>query len=145
MADEQKVAAVKISFHAVILTSEGELRAESFETVEELVTRIRALVNQDVTVFAFRGERLHISKPPTRHLLVPGDVPIPLFELFAPLEPDETGYLGVDPINLAGPPQLATPPASRSGAGNTQPDLFQDDEANVFNVFDDSLPDPDSN
>lgn len=134
----------KISFHAAILTSEGSFVVESFPTLEQLAARLRALIDADVTVFAFAGDRLQISKPPFRHLLVPGADPVPLFEIPQTLEPDDTGYLGVDPIALQGPPEVKVPAQSRT-AEPLEP-LFGDDDngGDAMGVFDDALPDPDS-
>lgn len=135
----------KISFHAAVLTSDGAFSTESFETLDALVARITSLIDQDVSVFAYAGERLKISKPPHRHLLVPGAAPIPLFTIPEELEEDDSGYLGVDPINLAGPPQLKVPQSNRgptTAAGDD--DFFPDDSGGGMGVFDSVLPDPDS-
>lgn len=134
----------KISFHAAILTSDGDFSTESFATLAELVVRIKSLIDQDVSVFAYAGERLKISRPPHRHLLVPGSDPIPLFALPEELEEDDSGYLGVDPINLAAPPQLKMPSAGRGPAAPAADEFFSDDTAGGMGVFDSVLPDPDS-
>jgi len=138
-ADESSAA--KISFHVAILSSQGTYFTESFETQEELVARLKTLVNQDVSVFAFRGERLKISKPPFRHLLIPGAAPVALFDVPAELEEDETGYLGVDPINQDEPPQLKVPQPGRAPAAEP---FFGDDDGDAMGVFDNVLPDPES-
>jgi hypothetical protein len=138
----------KISFHAAVLQSDGSFGVESFGTLEELATRLKALINQDVTVFAFTGDRLHVSKPPLRYLLVPGRDPVPLFDVPTELEPDDTGYLGVDPINLQAPPEINTQRAGKTA--EPLDDFFGEDSGrgqqtgNVMGVFDDALPDPDS-
>lgn len=132
----------KISFHLAILQTDGSYSTESFETLSELVTRIKSLVDKDVSVFAFAGERLKISKPPMRHLLVPGQEPVPLFDVVSDFEEDETGYLGVDPINLEAPPQLKLPGTSRAPAPAGE-EFYEDDDGGL-NVFDSVLPDPDS-
>lgn len=146
MAKEKQAAQAepeKISFHAAVLQSDGTFAVESFATLEELAARIKALIDRDVTVFAFSGDRLHISKPPFRHLLVPGAAPVPLFDLPTTLEPDESGYLGLDPINLQGPPEIKSPANNRGAAGTDE--FFDDDPGgNVLGVFDNVLPDPDS-
>lgn len=135
----------KISFHAAILSSDGAFSTESFETLDALVARIKNLIDQDVSVFAYAGARLKISKPPHRHLLVPGADPIPLFVLPEELEEDDSGYLGVDPINLAAPPQLKVPPASRASNTSDDDEFFSDDNSGGgMGVFDAVLPDPDS-
>ena len=148
MAKEKKDAAgepraEKISFHAAVLNHDGAFFTQAFETLDELVAYLKTRIDQDVSVFAFRGERLKISKPPMRHLLVPGQDPVPLFDLPGELEEDESGYLGVDPINQAEPPQLKLP-----GGTATRPtmddDAFGDDDAGGLGVFDAVLPDPDS-
>lgn len=134
----------KISFHVAILAADGAFSTESFDTLESLVARIKSLINQDVSVFAYAGERLKISKPPHRHLIVPGADPIPLFALPEELEEDDSGYLGVDPINLADPPQLKVPAAGRAPAAPADDEFFSDDSGGGMGVFDSVLPDPDS-
>jgi hypothetical protein len=137
-------ALTKISFHAAILAADGTFSTESFETLPALAARITNLINQDVSVFAYAGERLKISKPPHRHLIVPGSPPIPLFALPEELEEDDSGYLGVDPIHLAVPPQLKVP-AARPSAGPAKDDeFFPDDADDALGAFDSVLPDPDS-
>ena len=146
MAKEKQAVpaeAEKISFHAAVLQSDGTFGVESFARLEDLAARIKALIDRDVTVFAFSGDRLHISKPPFRHLLVPGGEPVPLFDLPQDLEPDETGYLGVDPINLQGPPEIKSVAGGK--LSDTTDEFFSDDNGgNVMGVFDNVLPDPDS-
>lgn len=148
MAKEKKAPAAeaaeaeKISFHAAVLNHDGTYFTQEFETLEALVTYLKNRVNQDVSVFAFRGERLKISKPPMRHLLVPGQDPIPLFDAPTDFEEDETGYLGVDPINLDEPPQLKVPQSGRQPAHDA--DMFDDDDNGALGVFDGVLPDPES-
>ena len=57
-------------------------------------------------------------------------------------EPDDTGYLGVDPAHLEDPPQLQSPTVNQP---NVAPDEFFSDYTNeIRNVFDDALPDPDA-
>jgi hypothetical protein len=130
----------KISFHVAVLNHDGTYFTQAFKTLEELTAYLKTRINQDVSVFAFRGERLKISKPPMRHLLVPGQEPIPLFDSPTEFEEDETGYLGVDPINLEDPPQLKMPAVNHRAAAV---DPF-DDSGDGLGVFDDVLPDPDS-
>jgi len=147
MAKEKPAAPAepeKISFHAAVLQSDGSFGVESFASLSALAARLKELINNDVTVFAFSGERLHISKPPFRHLLVPGADPVPLFDIPQALEPDETGYLGVDPINLQGPPEIR-PAQVGHPAAEQDDDFFSDDSGgDVMGVFDNALPDPDS-
>lgn len=151
MAKENKDAAPeapaeetpKISFHAAILHADGRYAVESFAALEELAARLKALINQDVSVFAFRGERLHVSKGPLRYLLVPGGEPLALYDAPAELEPDDTGYLGVDPIHLGDPPQLRVPAAGRPTTAQ-QDEFFSADGGNILDAFDSVLPDPDS-
>jgi hypothetical protein len=65
---------------------------------------------------------------------------IPLYNVPEEPEPDDTGYLGVDPAHLEDPTPLQTPPAQI-----TQPDeFFSDDTNEIRNIFDDALPDPDA-
>ncbi|NBT75195.1 hypothetical protein EBZ80_18575 [bacterium] len=139
---EKTVDDVVGGYHAVVLRADGELGVESFDTRDELVARIKALVDHDVTVFSFAGIRLNISKPPFRHLLTPWGN-LPLFDIpKESLEPDDTGYLGFDPIHLEAPPEIKTPGAQKSSV-NTG-DFFSDEDDNALNVFDNILPDPDS-
>jgi hypothetical protein len=140
--DDQKPQLNEIKFYAAILHADGTYTVEEFIELAQLVARVTALIDHDVSVFSFAGTRLQISKPPFRHLLTPWG-PQPLFAPPAEnLEPDETGYLGLDPIHLEGPPEIK---AAQSPKGNAQSDeFFQDDDDNVLNVFDNALPDPDS-
>jgi hypothetical protein len=72
-------------------------------------------------------------------LLTPGNS-IALYDLPAEPEPDDTGYLGVDPAHLEGPPQIKTPASDPQ-----QPDeFFSDNSHEIRNIFDDALPDPDA-
>lgn len=130
-----------VLFYAAILNESGDYTVESFETLEALVARIKSLVNQDVSVFAFCGTQLKISKPPARHLMTPWGN-LPLFDISADLVPDDKGYLGADPIYLHEPPQIAVPPQKQRQAKNAD-DFFGDDE-DAMGVFDSILPDPDA-
>lgn len=129
-------------FYVVVLHSDGRFSTEEFDDVDVLVARLKALIDQDVSVSCFQGSRLPISKPPFRHLLTPWGAK-PLFDVPQELEPDDTGYLGVDPINLQDPPQLKMPNANRPAPGSPD-EFFDDSEDKVLGVFDDVLPDPDS-
>ena len=129
-------------YHAVILKMDGELCVESFDTIDALTARIKALIDRDVTVFSFAGEQLKISKPPFRHLLTPWGN-FPLFEIPKEnLEPDDTGYLGLDPVHLEAPPEIKAPDNRRSSVNSGE--FFSDEDDNSLNVFDGVLPDPDS-
>lgn len=129
-------------YYAAILTAEGEFKVEEFDSLEQLTARLKELVDRDVSVFSFAGTRLPISKPPFRHLLTPwGNMP--LFDIKQDaLEPDDTGYLGVDPIHLEAPPEIKSPNAAKSSVNSG--DFFSDEDDNSLNVFDSVLPDPDS-
>lgn len=130
-----------IKFYAAILDVEGEYSVEEFETLDALVSRIKSLVNQDVSVFSFCGAQLKISKPPARHLMTPwGNKP--LFDINENLEVDEKGYLGSDPVYLQEPPQIRVPTTKQKQPENA--DDFFDDGDNVLGVFDSVLPDPDA-
>jgi hypothetical protein len=131
-----------IKFYAAILHADGTYAVEEFDEMAQLVERVKSLIDRDVSVFSFAGTRLQISKPPFRHLLTPWG-PQPLFNPPTEnLEPDETGYLGLDPVHLEGPPEIKGPQQPK---GNSQSDeFFQDDSDDVLNVFDSVLPDPDS-
>ena len=128
--------------YAAILHADGTYTVEEFDALEKLAARLRALIDRDVSVFTFAGTRLQISKPPFRHLLTPWGN-LPLFTApDAELEPDDTGYLGLDPIHLEDPPEIKAPRAPK--ASNESDEFFSDDTENVMNVFDSILPDPDS-
>lgn len=129
-------------FYAVVLHSDGRFATEEFDDVDALSARLKTLIDQDVSVSCFMGARLPLSKPPFRHLLTPWG-PRPLFDVPQTLEPDDTGYLGVDPINLQEPPQLKLPNQKRPGTGAPD-EFFDDSDDKVLGVFDDVLPDPDS-
>lgn len=129
-------------YYAAILSAAGDFTVEEFDTLDALRDRLKQLVDRDVSVFSFAGVRLAISKPPLRHLLTPWGN-LPLFDI-APdnLEPDDTGYLGVDPIHLESPPEIKTPGTPKSSVNSG--DFFSDEDAGSLNVFDGVLPDPDS-
>ena len=126
-------------YHVVILHANGDFATESFPNAQATAVRLRELIDRDVSVSCFKGERLKISKPPYRYLLTP-DANIALYDVPENPEPDDTGYLGVDPIHLEGPPQIKSATISTA-----QPDEFFSDNTNeIRNIFDDALPDPDS-
>jgi hypothetical protein len=82
-----------------------------------------------------------VSKPPFRHLLTPWGAK-PLFDIPSDnFAVDDTGYLGIDPIHLADPPELKTP-ARQNDAD--QDEFFDDKDDGGLGVFDNVLPDPDS-
>lgn len=149
MADDQQAEPVepaeelsppeekKPNFHAAVLDSDGVFRVESFASVSELVQRLKQLIDTDVSVACFSGERLAISKPPFRYLLTPEEN-IALYDVPEEPEPDDTGYLGVDPAHLESPPEI---PTARQQAEN---EFFSDDTDDVASIFDEPLPDPDA-
>jgi hypothetical protein len=139
MADEP--APPPVRFYAAILCADGEYGVEEFDTAEALATALKDFTNKDVSVFAFTGQRLHISKPPMRFLMLPTEN-IPLFDVQTDnLEPDPTGYLGFDPIHFEDPPQIKVPKAKAPGDAD---EFFDDnDDAGGLGVFDGLLPDPD--
>lgn len=141
MSDDKQPPALPepLKFFAAILHATGEYTCETYATLAELVQRVRALADKDVSVFTFAGEQLKISKPPFRHLLTPWGAQ-PLFEVPEQFEPDESGYLGLDPILLSDPPEIKSP---KSTARNSD-EFFDDDAAQELGVFDNALPDPDS-
>ena len=128
-----------MTYHAVILTHTGEFTTESFVTREELAARLKELIDKDISVSCFVGQRVHISKPPYRYLMTP-EGNIALFSVPDAPEPDETGYLGVDPAHLEEPPQIQMPPV----AAQQSDEFFSDVTSDLRNVFDDALPDPDA-
>lgn len=128
-------------FHAVIYSTDGDITIESFETAEALAERLKALIDRDASAFPFMGERLHISKPPLRYLMTPTGN-IPLFEVKKDnLEPDDTGYLGMDPIHFEDPPQIKVQSVKPAAAAD---EFFDDNNDDTLGVFDSILPDPDS-
>jgi hypothetical protein len=129
------------AFYAVILQTDGAFLTEQFDTAEALAARLKELINRDVSVSCFMGSRLHISKPPTRYLITPTGN-IPLFEPEAQIEPDDTGYLGMDPIHFENPPQIKMPQQIKPAANADE--FFNDDSDDIVNVFDKILPDPDA-
>jgi hypothetical protein len=131
----------EVKFYAAVLHPDGDYRVEQFDSVDELVTRLKDLIDRDVSVFTFAGTQLRVSKPPFRHLLTPWGAK-PLFDIPSDnFTVDDTGYLGLDPIHLADPPELKTPLREH----NTEQDEFFDDKDDGgLGVFDSVLPDPDS-
>jgi hypothetical protein len=139
MADEQGQAE---KLYAVILHSDGTFATEAFENIEAMVARLKELIDRDVSVACFSGVRLNISKPPMRYLMTPAEN-IPLFDTAPVIEPDDTGYLGLDPAHLEDPPQLSVPPVGRPTPASDE-FFSDDDEGAAINIFDNALPDPDS-
>jgi hypothetical protein len=130
------VRGVRPYFYVTVVDDMGEYYVKEFENLDELVSKVKGFVNSDVSIFAFHGIRLHVSKPPARYLVTPwGNKP--LFETNATLEIDETGYLGNDPIHLAPPATIKVPTANAETEG-----VF-DDPDDVLGAFDSVLPDPD--
>jgi hypothetical protein len=141
MSEKAKPKAIEdVKFYAAILYPDGDYRVEQFDTEAELADKLKSLVDKDVSVFNFAGAQLKISKPPFRHLLTPGGS-LPLFDTTETLEPDDSGYLGVDPIHMADPPQLSNPKTSHTLHDD---EFFDDKDDNSMGVFDNVLPDPDS-
>ena len=138
MSSENNADAPPMWF-AVILQTDGSFLTESFLSAEELSARLKELINKDVSVSCFHGERVLISKPPLRYLML-ADGNIPLFDADAEVEPDDTGYLGVDPIHLEPPPAIAQP--RRASVSNDE--FFSDDDDDALGIFDSALPDPDA-
>ena len=139
MAEDKNANTLK--FHAVVYSADGDITIESFETAEALAARLKALIDHDVSVFPFMGDRLYISKPPMRYLMTPSGN-IPLFEVKKDnLEPDDTGYLGMDPIHFEDPPQIKVQPVKPASAAD---EFFDDNTDDTLGVFDSVLPDPDS-
>jgi hypothetical protein len=137
----EKLDLPDIKFYAAILHSDGDYSVEQFDTADALASRLKELIDKDVSVFNFAGTQLKISLPPFRHLLTPWGAK-PLFAVnTTDLEPDESGYLGVDLIHLTDPPALQTPKQSNAISDD---DFFENKEDTSFGVFDDILPDPDN-
>lgn len=147
MADEKEKIEFKLAdvkFYASVLQPTGEYTVHDFGTMPELLTFVRGLVDRDTSVFCFAGTQLKISKPPMRYLLTPWGHQ-PLFDLPNPdaLEPDDTGYLGVDPVYFEEPPQIKMPPMRAPNTGAAD-EFFSDDDGGAENIFDTILPDPDN-
>lgn len=140
MAEAKQTPASK--YYAVVLTADGDTRVEEYDSAAALAIRLKELIDRDVSVFPFFGQRCHISKPPFRYLMTP-DANIALFD--APedkLEPDESGYLGVDPVYFEGPPQVKMPAARNPDSPADE--FFDDSTEDVAGIFDNILPDPDA-
>lgn len=135
----EKPAAV--AYYAVILQADGAFTTEQFADAPALAARLKELVDRDVSVACFSGSRLHISKPPYRYLLT-STGNIPLYDPPTEPEPDDTGYLGIDPIHFESPPQIKIPQQIKPAANADE--FFSDDSDDVINVFDKILPDPDA-
>lgn len=130
-------------FYAAVLHADGTFNVEAFTAVEQLVARLKNLIDRDVSVFSFAGTQLHISKPPFRHLLTPWGTH-PLFDIpTRDFEVDDTGYLGLDPIHIGEPPQIKQPKQAAEFAGADN-EFFDDKEDTSLGVFDNILPDPDN-
>lgn len=140
MAEEQQAPVNK--YYAVILTAEGDTRVEEYESVAAMAVRLKELIDHDVSVFPFYGQRCYVSKPPFRYLMTPG-ANIALFDVQEDkLEPDDTGYLGMDPVYFEGPPQIKVQ-APRSPDAKAD-EFFDDASDDVAGIFDNILPDPDA-
>jgi hypothetical protein len=139
--EQREVQSAPEQFGVVMLTADGEFKTELFATLDELVRRLVALVDHDVSVSCFVGRPLPISKPPYRHLLTPwGNKPL-FPQSTDALEPDETGYLGVDPIHLMPPAAINVPRQSKEAADD---EFFDDTDGDTIDIFNGVLPDPDS-
>lgn len=141
MTDEQPEDQPAQTYWAVVLHPDGTFATEEHATLEELAARLKTLIDQDVSVSCFHGTRLPISKPPLRYLMAPTGN-IALFNVPNAPEPDDSGYLGVDPIHMQDPPQLKMPNTKTTTPGNDE--FFDDANDDVMGVFDGVLPDPDS-
>ena len=127
-------------YHVVILSSEGDIDKQSFNTRDELVAKLKSLINLDVSVVCFRGSFLPISKPPLRYLMDSGEN-IPLWEPPEEIEEDlGVHYMGVDPILLE-PPAEIRPPAEQTTDAD---EFFSDAADDISTIFDAPLPDPDA-
>ena len=140
LADDKTTLPDPPRFYAAILYPDGDYACESFDALAALVDRLKQLIDKDVSVFTFAGAQLKVSKPPFRHLLTPWGAQ-PLFDVVADkLEPDDSGYLGLDPIHLADPPEIK---ATQNNSGDAD-EFFDDNSSPMMGVFDSALPDPDS-
>lgn len=139
MADASSTEPPPPQWFAVVLQTDGSFVTESFASAAALALRLKELINKDVSVSCFRGERILISKPPLRYLMT-ADANIPLFDAEAAVEPDDSGYLGVDPVHLEPPPAIKAP--KRASVANDE--FFSDDEDDTLGIFDSALPDPDA-
>jgi len=80
----------------VISVDDSDVAVASFDDVGDAVERLRVLEQSAAAVrpFIFYGERVPISKPPYRYLLVPDGPPVPLFDAPAALDPDDDPVVG---------------------------------------------------
>jgi hypothetical protein len=82
-------------YHLTVVPDTGEVVVETYDDVEELVSRLIALSHQSVTISIFQGRRLFTTKGSQRYLKIDEEYH-PLFEEVVPeaLELDSEGYLG---------------------------------------------------
>lgn len=68
------------------------LKIHLFPDAQALAEHLRQLISCEaadyLSVLVVHGERVYLTKGPTKYLLVPGQDPIPLFSPISTLEPD---------------------------------------------------------
>lgn len=80
----------------VVSVDDSDIVVASFEAVEDAAACLRELERAAAATrpFVFFGDRVPISKPPHRYLLVPDGAPVPLFDAPAVLDPDDDPVVG---------------------------------------------------
>jgi len=93
-------------FFLVVLPDAGPPRQLVYSTSHELTDAIQALLGQDVSLFAFLGYSLAISKGPHRYLVTPvGSLPLFPAPRIDEMEFEENGFVGKPKPELAPPTQ----------------------------------------
>lgn len=99
-------------FYLVLLPEDGHPQREQFDNVEDMITRIRALIDEtaEVSIFPFMGNFLPITQGPNRFLVTPYGS-LPLFQMPDPeaLQLEEHGYVGPVEVDLSIPETVAAP------------------------------------
>lgn len=108
----QRLAAQR--FYLVLLPEDGHPQREEFDNVEDMVDRIRTLIDEtaEVSIFPFMGNFLPITQGPSRFLVTPYGS-LPLFQLPDPsaLVLEEHGYVGPPETDLPAPETSVDPVA----------------------------------
>ncbi len=91
-------------FLLLVLPEDDWPRCEEFDTVDGLVSRIKALLGEPCHLFPFMGTQLTITQGPNRFLRTPLGA-VPLFDIPDPDTSDPTEYGWVGPsLAQPGPP-----------------------------------------
>jgi len=106
LLSNQKTADQK--FYLVVVPEDDKPQTEAYDAVELLMARINELLGTRVSIFAFMGFKMAISKGPNRYLKTPFGT-LPLFSLpkADEMEYDDDGYVGEDETELTIPTAAA--------------------------------------